>query len=49
MFDLTEYIIKNIKLGCKNIGMRKSEFVAKTRFLKDSIITMKYNITYVKL
>ena len=42
LFNLTEFIVfkipKSTTLSCKNIGIRKSEFAAKTHSFEDSIV-----------
>ncbi len=42
LFNLTEFIVfkipKSTTLSCKNIGIRKSEFAAKTHSFEDSLV-----------
>ena len=46
LLELTEFIVWNIlrsrTLGCKDLGIRKSEFVAKTQFLSEIKMSVKY-------
>ena len=44
LFDLTELIFESLRLGCKDIGFRKSKFVARIQFLCDNSLDIcRYN------